>query len=807
MKPIDFSKSCLVGSYSKKYHVFALTLLLLISLLPMRGGATPGGTAPALGDGSQGNPYQIATLQNLLWLQQDQAQWASGKYFIQTADIDASITSTWNGGAGWDPIGKYNASPDLSFFGSYDGQNHSITSLYIYRPAQDRVGLFGRTGSGSMIKNLRMLQVYFDGNSLVGGLAGQVYGSIYNCSATGSVHCPNYAGGLVGQLEFGSSVQLSFAQVSVSADNYAGGLAGTNTGSIANCYAQGSATANNYFAGGLVGLNDYYSGTIANCYSTGWVSAPFMAGGLVGQNALPGSMYGDPVPEPITNSYWDTLTSGRNTSDGGIGQNTAAMKTQGSFAGWDFTDGTGVWAIQTAAKSGGYISYPYFQTITYDQPGSTGGSNAMPGLSQVEIIWNGIQSSTSTVANNWNIGTIPANGVNIKFSPTAANDMILNQSMQLGNIDFNGSNKKIVLGNYNFTTTGFSNISNGNFVQTNGTGFLKINLPGILPPGGNQQYPGAPGGQPVLFPVGNGSYCPVSITNNTGADDVFGLRVEDDVYKNGSSGVSINENHVTHTWHISKTNPNAGAGVDFTFNWNADEVAYGNLATPSLYHHNGTNWEKQTGSSSNTATSFTYTGYSGSFSPFAVAEGATLLPVRNLQFTANRQGSDIALNWTTASEYNSKDFVVEHSLNGSNWTSLGGINAAGNSHSLRQYQYLHLQPASGNHYYRLLQRDLNGQQVYSPVVFVSTGNAKGLGLFPNPAKAGAILQLSLIQLPAGSYPVQLIGSNGQTVVQMRLQHHSDSDIHRINLPASLPAGLYRLQLPGTGLPVKTIMIQ
>ena len=84
---------------------------------------------PAAGDGSQANPYQVATLGNLYWIASDAIHWKS--FYVQTADINASETSTWFGGQGWIPIGS---SYTHSFSGNYDGQGHSIDSLYINRP-------------------------------------------------------------------------------------------------------------------------------------------------------------------------------------------------------------------------------------------------------------------------------------------------------------------------------------------------------------------------------------------------------------------------------------------------------------------------------------------------------------------------------------------------------------------------------------------------------------------------------------------------------------------------------------------------
>ena len=89
--------------------------LTLITLLITAASFGQTAEAPANGDGSESNPYEIANLNNLYWLSQNSSEW--DKHYIQTADIDASSTSTWDGGNGFSPIASY----DTRFTGSYDG--------------------------------------------------------------------------------------------------------------------------------------------------------------------------------------------------------------------------------------------------------------------------------------------------------------------------------------------------------------------------------------------------------------------------------------------------------------------------------------------------------------------------------------------------------------------------------------------------------------------------------------------------------------------------------------------------------------
>ncbi len=244
------------------------------------------------GSGTSADPYLIATLDNLKWVTQNSSSWS--KYFKQTADIDASTTSTWDSGNGFSPIGN----STTQFTGTYDGNDHTITGLTVTRSTTDGIGMFGYTSQPAVIKNLGQLNVNITGHNFVGGLVGYAYSptSISNSYSTGSVS-GNYVGGLVGYTSTGTS--------------------------ISNSYSTGLVSGN--FVGGFVGVS---FGSISNSYSTGSVSGSSYVGGLVG------SVGGG----SISNSFWDTQTSGQSSSAGGTGKTTAEMKTPSTFlnAGWDF---------------------------------------------------------------------------------------------------------------------------------------------------------------------------------------------------------------------------------------------------------------------------------------------------------------------------------------------------------------------------------------------------------------------------------------------------------------------------------------
>jgi hypothetical protein len=389
------------------------------------------------GAGTIANPYLISSLGNLLWISENMSSW--NKQYKQTADIDASVTSNpcFNSGLGWSPIGNH----ARAFSGDYDGQGNTISGIYINRPTQNLVGLFGSAQFGT-ISNVSLTDVNVNGGGDVGGLAGRsssnsmitgcyssgsVSGSISvgglvggssqssitNSNSSGSVNGDQLVGGLVGVTR-NTSISNSYSTGSVEGNDGVGGLAGDANGSVVNCYSSASVSGN-YIVGGLVGILlgiDIVSGTIANCYSNGSVSAlGFAAGGLVGEvmnatsitnsysstsvvgNSSAGGLLGRVRSGTFisNNSFWDTQISGQATSAGGAGKTTAEMKILITFtdADWDLqgetTNGTAdIWGLNCPDNNGypflswqGFTHAQGLQTFYADADGDTYGNSAV----------------------------------------------------------------------------------------------------------------------------------------------------------------------------------------------------------------------------------------------------------------------------------------------------------------------------------------------------------------------------------------------------------------------------------------------
>ena len=340
----------------QKLSFIFLFLMLFSKILNAQVPLQPTGT------GTEADPYLINNLSKLYWVAYqvyNNSNSFDGKYFKQTANIDAFATSTWfdNGSGGyygWTPIGN----EILSFWGDFDGDNYKISNLYINRPNTDRVGLFGGTHE-SLIKNTIIENFVITGKISVGGLVGNAWAStIDNCISSGIVSGNEKVGNLIGNINGDIKNSCSSGTVNNSG-TFSGGLTGyVGNSTIDNCYSTSNVNGQSE-TGGLIGKVSAYNDLIINCYSTGDVIGTDWVGGLVG----------DCVVASIKNSYSSSSVSGVNKVGGLVGYNYQATSISNCFS-------TGT--INGTAESGGLIGYNYNTPI--DNCYSTSNVNGVTGV-------------------------------------------------------------------------------------------------------------------------------------------------------------------------------------------------------------------------------------------------------------------------------------------------------------------------------------------------------------------------------------------------------------------------------------------
>lgn len=167
------------------------------------------------------------------------------------------------------------------------------------------------------------------------------------------------------------------------------------------------------------------------------------------------------------------------------------------------------------------------------------------------------------------------------------------------------------------------------------------------------------------------------------------------------------------------------------------------------------------------------------------------LPLQLGNFTALKQSNAVQLYWETLNEQNTSRFEIERSTDGINYTTIGHVNAAGNSQDMRNYSFADNLPLQGTNFYRLKMIDIDNKFSYSRVVAVknSTGNIIAVQLFPNPATD--IVQLQIPASQKETATVSVANTAGQVIIQRSVQLNEGDNAFSIPL-SQFPNGQYYL---------------
>ena len=272
---------------------------------------------------------------------------SNGSYTVTSADGLINVAELVNGGKtdinitlgknidltgkGWTPIGT---DYDNSYKGTFDGGGHTITGL-TFTTNDEYAGLFGWLNRAGTVKNVVMEGVQITSNQIyggsIGGVVGYSWGTIENCSVSGSVSGTVYVGGVVGA-QIGGSITGCSSSATVKGTVDVGGVAGQTNSSatLTACYATGNVTieinpAKNIAGGSLVGMNA--GSSLLACYATGNVTSTGSSTGNMHIGGFLGNNY-----TTVTAGYW------KNNHEQGIGYNresTGATKVDGSVVTWE----------------------------------------------------------------------------------------------------------------------------------------------------------------------------------------------------------------------------------------------------------------------------------------------------------------------------------------------------------------------------------------------------------------------------------------------------------------------------------------
>ncbi len=414
------------------------------------------------GDGSSGNPYQISNTDDLIELSNTSGDW--GSYFEQTANISFDSDETqvdWDGDgtADWDAQDQLGFNPignsGTNFTGEYDGQNNTISNLYIDKSSL-YTGFFGGI-NGGVLENLGLINIDINGGVYTGGFSGNIaYSTVENCYTTGSVNGGAYTGGFAGGVSY-STITNSYNSADVTgASFYAAGFIGHHAQStVRRCFNIGDVSSSSNYASGFFGAN--FNSTVSNSYTLGNVNRTSGSGtnfsafssltsnSTIENSYSTGSVTYDSGTDPadrgfvidiygnntFTDNFFDSEASNQSSGTGATAKTTSEMKNIETFTdettvgldnAWDFADNPNddaanndYWTINSIDNNGyptlkwqGYANgiLPILSTnniqIIGDSKAKTGGTITDGGeaaITQKGVCWN--TSGTPTISDNF----------------------------------------------------------------------------------------------------------------------------------------------------------------------------------------------------------------------------------------------------------------------------------------------------------------------------------------------------------------------------------------------------------------------
>jgi len=276
------------------------------------------------------------------------------------------------------------------------------------------------------------------------------------------------------------------------------------------------------------------------------------------------------------------------------------------------------------------------------------------------------------------------------------------------------------------------------------------------------------GNSAFTFPVGDdGYYAPASISAPASSTDRFRVQFfhQDPNNAGNRTSVASSLHHISYNeyWEINRVN--GSSAVDVSLQW--DTVRSGpvdDLAELSVSHWDGSQWEDY----GNDATTGSFSSGTikvnsvNSFSPFTLASSTSSnpLPISLYSFGAELVSGNVFISWETVSELNNDYFVVERSVDGIHFRSIGVVKGKGNSKSLLKYNLIDNQPVSGMSYYRLTQVDYDGSSMVVSNVAIINNTSKeefNLQVYPNPSTGYLFVNVSMPAL------LKIISFNGKII--------------------------------------------
>lgn len=438
--------------------------------------------------------------------------------------------------------------------------------------------------------------------------------------------------------------------------------------------------------------------------------------------------------------------------------------------------------------------------------------NYIPGNAKVVYAGNANRAIGGSSATTFHKLEIDNSGV-----PTLADRFVrlqapvtINNQLILANGGIRTNNQLLTLANGAVVTpteAGNTETDELNFINSNQTSFIAL-VDGAGVPvtaGGVRRLNIGPGGRTTLVPFAVGydvpvsaaitNFSPVAIQQTTGTADNYTVR---SITADSPPG-TFSASSVDYTYDLLEDVP-GGANCTVRLYWQTDmEGAVFDRTYCSVVHSNGTVVDYFSPSTPGAATaggspSYWYQQGNGftSFSPFSVTSNPNILPFVFKTVRARREVQRAHLVWEIADDREIAQYLIERQT-AAGFVQVGSMPARQAS-GVQAYSFTDVQAPVGTAVYRIVAVGKNGQRTISPQVAIAAGNAASQWLIsPNPVQQKR-LNLQLQNMPAGQYQLRIVGQQGQVHAAHWFSNQAGSNSYQWQLPATLPAGLYRVVL-------------
>jgi len=323
------------------------------------------------------------------------------------------------------------------------------------------------------------------------------------------------------------------------------------------------------------------------------------------------------------------------------------------------------------------------------------------------------------------------------------------------------------------------------------------------------------------FPVGKAGegYRTIAIGDITG-NAIFRAEFFRSNPAGGTLGAGLTQKSACEYWDLAKTGGGNGVKANVTLSWEPSSpcgnssVYVTNPVTLRVAHLVSGTWVNEGRSAStgdNASGTVTSQNDINNFSPFVLASSTSLdnpLPVLFANVKAYEKNGGVQVDWSNLTEKDVASYDVEHSVNGTDFSSISQQLPTSNQNDKVDYSAFDANPADGVNYYRIKAQETTGKIVYSKILSVNVGSSnQSLRLYPNPVKGNQI-NISMSNIKRGQYTLRVINTAGQDIFRQVINNQSSTLTQTLDLPATIKAGVYNLVINGDNYrETKTFIVQ